>query len=70
YTALQLIALKELLQLLCNKWKIKKDYFPEMFDFNVKAIKGYHGIWSHTSYRPDKSDVHPQNELIQLLKNL
>lgn len=70
YTALQLIALKELLKLLCNKWKIKKDYFPEMFDFNAKAIKGYHGIWSHTSYRPDKSDVHPQNELIQLLKNL
>lgn len=70
YTALQLVALNELLQFLCNKWGIKKDYFPEMFDFNAKAVKGYHGIWTHTSYRPDKSDCHPQPELIQMLKNL
>lgn len=70
YTANQLISLGELLKELCNKYDIPKHYNANMFDFNEKAVKGYHGIWSHTSFRPDKSDVHPQPELINLLKNL
>lgn len=28
------------------------------------------GIWTHTSFRPDKSDCHPQTELKNLLKTL
>lgn len=28
------------------------------------------GIWSHVSYRKDKSDAHPQTELINMLKTL
>lgn len=70
YTEKQIEALEELLQLLTEKHGIKKDYYPEMFDFNEKALKGYHGIWSHTSYRPDKSDCHPQPELIEMLQKL
>lgn len=70
YTTAQLLSLRELLAHLCAKFGIKKDYNPEMWDFNSRALNGYHGIWSHTSYRPDKSDAHPQPELIQLLKNL
>lgn len=70
YSTAQLASLKELLNHLIAKHGIKKDYFPEMWDFNEKALKGYHGIWSHTSYRPDKSDCHPDPNLIQILKTL
>lgn len=70
YTEKQISALKELLQLLTKKHNIKTDHFPQLFDFNEKALKGYHGIWSHTSYRPDKSDVHPQPELVKMLQHL
>lgn len=35
-----------------------------------RALNGTRGIWTHTSYRRDKSDCHPQPELIQMLRNL
>ena len=70
YTADQLQALKELLLYLKKNYGIKLYYFPEMFEVSAKALKGYHGIWSHTSYRQDKSDVHPQPELIEMLKSI
>jgi len=34
------------------------------------AMKGKKGIWTHTSYRADKSDCHPQLELIKMLQSL
>jgi len=34
------------------------------------ALNGISGIWTHVSYRNDKSDCHPQPELIQMLRNL
>lgn len=34
------------------------------------ALSAESGIWSHTSYRDDKSDVHPQPELIAMLKEI
>lgn len=70
YTKEQISSLRELLLMLTKKHGIKTHHFTEMFDFNERAIKGYHGIWSHTSYRPDKSDCHPQPELIEMLKSL
>lgn len=70
YTYEQLQALKELMIDISKRHGIPLNYFPEMFNFNEKAVKGYHGIWSHTSFRPDKSDVHPDLELIEMLKSL
>lgn len=70
YSTEQIQAVKELLLSLKQKFGIKLYYFPEMFEVSAKALKGYHGIWSHTSYRPDKSDVHPQPELIEMLKSI
>ncbi|MFW6246609.1 MAG: N-acetylmuramoyl-L-alanine amidase [bacterium] len=35
-----------------------------------RALATESGVWSHTSFRPDKSDAHPQPELIQMLQNL
>ena len=70
YTHEQLRALRDLMIDISKRHGIPLNYFPEMFTFNEKALKGYHGIWSHTSFRPDKSDVHPQIELIEMLKSL
>lgn len=70
YTPSQIDALKQLLQHLGAKWGISLKYQSEMWEFNRKAIVGTHGVWTHVSYRPDKSDCHPQIELIEMLKSL
>jgi hypothetical protein len=41
----------------------------EIFDIDLRALKGEEGVWTHTSVRPDKSDLHPQKELIDMLKS-
>jgi N-acetyl-anhydromuramyl-L-alanine amidase AmpD len=35
-----------------------------------RALGKEGGVWSHTSFRADKSDAHPQPELIQMLQSL
>jgi len=72
YSFAQLNALKELLELMCDKYDIPKTYHPTMWDVSKDAIGGAKGIWTHTSYRvaSDKQDCHPQPELITLLKSL
>ena len=37
---------------------------------SANAMAGKEGVWTHTSYRADKSDCHPQNELIERLMGL
>jgi hypothetical protein len=79
YTDNQIQALKELLIDLSNKHNInlKSGLFEVInkpngggFEYNSSAISGKSGIWSHTSYRKDKSDVSPQPNLISMLKSL
>ena len=70
YTKEQIAALKTL----CLYWKatygISMKYNADMWDMSTDAMKGKNAIWSHTSVRPDKSDVHPQPELIKMIKAL
>ncbi len=72
YSTEQLVAVKELLIYLCDKYTIPKTYHPGMWDVSKDAIGGVKGIWTHTSYRiaSDKQDCHPQPELIALLQSL
>ena len=71
YTTAQLDSLKELLEYLGKKYGIPLTYKGEvMFEYNRRALSGENGIWAHVSFRPDKSDVHPQKELITMLKSL
>jgi N-acetyl-anhydromuramyl-L-alanine amidase AmpD len=71
YTSEQLGNLHELLQFLCNKWNISSAYKgDQIFNVDKRALMGENGIFTHTSVRPDKSDCHPQPELIQVLKSL
>lgn len=70
YTDAQLLALRDLLIYLCDKYNIPKIYHANMFDVNKDAMSGANGIWTHTSYRTDKSDCSPQKKLIDLLQTL
>lgn len=70
YTAAQIGALKDLLHELCSQLSIPKKYNLDMWGASVNALKGTPGIWTHASYRKDKSDCHPQPELCEMLKML
>jgi len=70
YTKDQLNALRTLLVDLCNKYNISKSYNSDMWDYSESAMNGENGIWTHVSYRPDKSDCFPQPDLIGMLKSL
>lgn len=70
YTKEQIASVKDLLLMLSKKYSISLKYNDNMFEFNERAVKGYHGVWSHTSFRPDKSDVFPDKDLIAMLKTL
>lgn len=41
-----------------------------VFELNQGALKGIGGLWTHSNYRSDKFDCHPQPELLQMIKNL
>ena len=70
YKQEQIIALEQLLIYLCDRYHIPKTYQASMWDICSNAIHGEPGIFTHISYRADKSDCHPQLELIQTLKAL
>lgn len=71
YTNAQLDTLRELIRYVCSHWNIPCDYKgPSMWNIDVRALQGEPGIWTHTSVRPDKTDCHPQPELIQVLQSL
>lgn len=70
YTEAQLQTLQILLNYLCTKYNIPKTYNPMIWDYNLQAISGSPGIYTHRSYRMDKSDCHPQLELIKALNSL
>lgn len=70
YTTRQLAALKDLLKELTHRHSIPKNYNGDMWAVSARALRGEPGIFAHCSYRNDKSDVHPQPELVTLLKML
>lgn len=70
YTALQLQSLQILINYLCETYNIPKTYNPEMWEYSRSAMNGSPGIWSHTSFRKDKSDCFPQKELGETISKL
>lgn len=70
YTDKQLKSLQILVNYLCETYNIPKTYNPEMWEFSRSAINGSPGIWSHTSFRKDKSDCFPLIHLIKKIQNL
>jgi len=70
YTTAQLNTLRELLIYLKTKHNIPTNYNSDIWNLCGRALRGEPGIYSHTSFRSDKTDCHPQIELVNLLKQL
>jgi len=70
YTDKQIESLTNLIDYLAVKYNIPKDYKKDMWDISRSALSGNPGIYTHVSYRKDKSDCHPQKELIGLFSKL
>lgn len=70
YNSKQILALRDLIIYLCDKFNISKEYNSDMWDMCESALKGNNGIYTHVSYRKDKNDMSPQTDLINMLKTL
>lgn len=70
YTDEQIESVRQLLVFWNERYDIPLDYHEDMWDYSENAMEGKKGIWTHVSYRKDKSDCHPQPELIEMLKSL
>ena len=72
YTAAQIESLRLLLLHLCSRFDIPVDTVGIAQGYNVddRALLGIPGIYSHAAYRVDKSDCHPQRELLDMLQGL
>jgi len=70
YTDAQIEAVRQLLVYWNKRYDIPLDYNPTMFNISQEALSGKSGIWSHTSFRSDKSDCYPDERLIAMLKSL
>jgi peptidoglycan hydrolase-like protein with peptidoglycan-binding domain len=71
YTQAQLDSLKLLLPYLVHKFDIKVQPLTNFWWYNKDwVLNPKEGIWSHSTVRPDKSDIMPQKELITLLYTL
>ena len=66
-TEKEIEALQILIMYHAIKDNIRLTYNHDMWDISERAIRGAEGIWSHTSYRTDKLDIHPQPELVSML---
>lgn len=72
YTDAQIQTLKELLIYWNGVYDIPLDYKgnDNEYDLSLDALNGASGVYSHTSFRSDKSDFHSQKEMLDMLKNL
>jgi len=69
-TDAQITSLKELIIYLCDKYKISKKFNSDMFDINTRALDGENGIWTHTSFRSDKTDFPALPKIIKMLQDI
>ncbi len=70
YTEKQLKSLQILMNYLCEMYKIPKTYYSDIWDYSRMAMKGNPGIYTHVSFRKDKSDCFPQSDLTRIIMDL
>jgi N-acetyl-anhydromuramyl-L-alanine amidase AmpD len=70
YTPEQIESVKRLLLYWADRYKIDITYKDDIFDLCQRALLGKGGLYTHNSYRSDKSDVYPHPGLIEMLKTL
>lgn len=71
YTEEEIKSLKYWTLLMAIRFNIPVDYDEDRFwTVNKDALSGKRGLYTHNSYRADKSDVAPQPKLISMAKSL
>lgn len=71
YTDAQIESVKQLLVYWSKIYSIPLNYnLADMWNVSVNALKGVPGVYTHNSYRKDKSDISPQPKMIEMLKSL
>lgn len=71
YTDAEIKTLKYWTLLNALRFEIPVDYnYDDFFSVSKKALSGERGVFTHNSYRSDKSDVSPQPKLIDMAKTL
>lgn len=72
YTEAQLRAVGELLLLWNKTYGIPLTYNEDMWELSERALSGTPGVWAHVSLRPapQKFDVHPDPNLISMLRTV
>jgi N-acetyl-anhydromuramyl-L-alanine amidase AmpD len=70
YTDEQIESVRKLLIYFNGVYNIPLDYNNDMWNLSQKALSGKPGIWTHVSYRVDKSDCYPDERMITMIKLL
>lgn len=70
YTPAQIESTIMLVKYLAEAYKIDVRFESDMFDLNQRALRGEPGLFTHCSFRTDKSDIFPQPSMIDALKTL
>jgi hypothetical protein len=71
YTDAQIESVRQLLVYWGDLYGISLDYkASDMWDVSTNALKGVPGVYTHNSYRKDKTDISPQPKMIAMLESL
>jgi len=70
YTDAQIESVRQLLVYWKEVYGIDITYKEDIWQVTDRALKGESGVFTHNSYRKDKTDVSPQPKLIKMLKSL
>ena len=70
YSNEQIDSLILLIKYLADVYNIDAKFKSDIFDLNQRALRGDGGLYTHCSYRADKSDIFPQPNLIDALKSI
>ena len=71
YTDAQIESVRQLLVYWNKIYGIPLDYIEKnMWDLSKDALSGKPGLYTHNSYRKDKSDISPQPKIIKMLSEL
>jgi len=71
YTDAQIESVRQLLTYWKQLYNIDLTYRDvDMWAVSKRALRGENGVYTHNSYRKDKSDIHPCPRMIAMLKTL
>jgi len=70
YTREQIESVRNLLLYWNDFYSIPLNYNDDVWNINLKALRGEEGIYTHGSVRPDKVDIYPHLPMINMLNSL